>query len=106
AFLRAVLRETGGRGEVHAERIESFTERFAEPVDAVSARALAPLATLLDLAEPLMARGAVAVFHKGQDFAAEVAFATQSWDLNLVERTSRIDPAGRILVVTSARRRS
>lgn len=106
AFLRAVLRETGGRGEVHAERIESFTQRFQDPVDAVSARALAPLATLLDLAEPLMRRGAVAVFHKGQDFAAEVTFTTQSWALTLLERTSRIDPAGRILVVTEARRRS
>lgn len=106
AFLRAVLRETGGRGEVHAERIESFTQRFQGPVDAVSARALAPLAALLDLAEPLMRRGAVAVFHKGQDFAAEVAFTTQSWTLTLLERTSRIDPAGRILVVTEARRRS
>lgn len=106
AFLRAVLRETGGRGEVHAERIESFTQRFDGPVEAVSARALAPLSVLLDLAEPLLRRGAVAVFHKGQDFAAEVAFTTQSWALTLVERNSRIDPAGRLLVVTEARRRS
>jgi 16S rRNA (guanine527-N7)-methyltransferase len=105
AFLRAVLRETGGRGEVHAERIESFTQRFDGPVDAVSARALAPLDQLLALAEPLMRRGAVAVFHKGQDFAREVAFTTQSWTLNLVERQSRIDPAGRILVIADARRR-
>ena len=106
AFLRAVLRETGGRGEVHAERIESFTQQFSGPVDAISARALAPLDRLLELAEPLMRRGAVAVFHKGQDFASEVAFTTQSWALTLVERTSRIDPAGRILVVTAAHRRS
>jgi 16S rRNA (guanine527-N7)-methyltransferase len=106
AFLRAVLRETGGRGEVHAERIESFTQQFQGPVDAVSARALAPLATLLELSEPLMQRGAVAVFHKGREFGAEVAFATQSWALNLLERSSRIDPAGRVLVIRDAQRRT
>jgi 16S rRNA (guanine527-N7)-methyltransferase len=102
AFLQAVLRETGGRGVVHSERIESFTQHFDAPVDAVSARALAPLTDLLRLAAPLMRRGAVAVFHKGQDFASEVSVATQSWSLNLIERVSRVDPAGRLLVITRA----
>lgn len=102
AFLRTVARETGAPAEVHAERIDSFATSFVGPVEAVSGRALAPLAALLEMASPLMARGAVAVFHKGQDFASEIAQATQSWTLDLVERVSRIDPAGRILIVRRA----
>jgi 16S rRNA (guanine527-N7)-methyltransferase len=104
AFLRTVARETGARAEVHAERIDSFTKSFDGSVDAVSSRALAPLADLLDLAEPLMARGAAGVFHKGQDFGAEVKIATQSWTLDLVEQISRVDPAGRILIIKTADR--
>jgi 16S rRNA (guanine527-N7)-methyltransferase len=104
AFLKTVARETGARAEIHAERIDSFAKSFSGPVDAVSARALAPLVDLLELAEPLMARGATCVFHKGQDFAAEVQIATQSWALDLVEQTSRIDPAGRILIIKRASR--
>lgn len=99
AFLRTVARETGAPVTVHDARIEDFNAAFDEPVDGVSARALAPLATLVAWAEPHVARGAVAVFHKGQDFAAEVREATLSWDLDLVERSSRIDPAGRLIEI-------
>ncbi|MEJ1159716.1 16S rRNA (guanine(527)-N(7))-methyltransferase RsmG [Prosthecomicrobium sp. N25] len=105
SFLRTVIRETGAPASVHAERIEGFTATFAEPVDAVSARALAPLADLCRLAEPLSRRGAALVFHKGQDFASELAEATQSWVLDLVEHPSRIDPGGRIVVIRSLRPR-
>lgn len=104
AFLRTVARETGARAEIHAERIDSFTKSFSGSLDAVSARALAPLTDLLALVEPLLERGATCVFHKGQDFAVEVQIATQSWDLDLVERMSRVDPAGRILIIRQAKR--
>jgi 16S rRNA (guanine527-N7)-methyltransferase len=33
---------------VHAQRIEDFAERFAGPLDAVTARAVAPLKLLLE----------------------------------------------------------
>ncbi|MCE1235339.1 MAG: 16S rRNA (guanine(527)-N(7))-methyltransferase RsmG [Hyphomicrobiales bacterium] len=99
AFLRTVARETGAPAIVHAERIEEFNAGFADAVDGVSARALASLSDLIRVAAPHVARGAVAVFHKGQDFAAEVREATLSWDLDLVEKVSRIDPAGRLMVI-------
>ena len=99
AFLRTVARETGAPARVHAERIEAFTGRFGGKVDAISARALASLADLCRLTAPLAARGAALVFHKGQDFASELEEATQSWDLDLVQRSSRIDPAGSILLI-------
>lgn len=99
AFLRAVARETGAPATVHALRIEEFTKRFNGEVDAVSARALAPLEDLCGLAAPFVRSGARAVFHKGQDFGAEVRQATLSWDLDLVEHPSRIDRDGRLIEI-------
>lgn len=99
AFLRTVVRETGAPAMVHADRIEAFEAGFSEPVDGISARALAPLSELVRIAAPHVARGAVAVFHKGQDFAAEIREATLSWNLDLVEQSSRIDPAGRLISI-------
>ena len=99
AFLRAVARETGAPATVHAERIDDFSRNFNEPVDGISARALAPLAALCAMAAPHVGRGGVAVFHKGQDFASEVREATLSWDLDLVEHISRIDPEGRLIEI-------
>jgi 16S rRNA (guanine527-N7)-methyltransferase len=99
AFLRTVARETGAPAVIHVERIERFVEHFDERVDAVSARALAPMARLVALAAPLIARGATGVFHKGQDFASELQEATQSWILDLIERASRIEAGSRIILV-------
>jgi len=105
AFLRTVARETLAPVQIHPIRIDAFTAAFEQDVDAVSARALAPLPELLSLAEPLLARGARGVFHKGQDFVAEREKATLSWDFDLVEYLSRIESGSRVVVVNSARRR-
>ena len=99
AFLRTVARETGAPAIVHAERIESFSKDFAETVDAVSARALAPLVDLCGWAAPFVGRGAVAVFHKGQDFGAELAQTTLSWTLDLIEHQSKTEPAARLVEI-------
>ncbi|ODN72121.1 16S rRNA (guanine(527)-N(7))-methyltransferase RsmG [Methylobrevis pamukkalensis] len=102
AFLRTVARELALPVTVHDDRIESFMQRTAPGlvrIEAVSARALAPLPKLLALTRPLLEAGAAGVFHKGQDFASELAETTQSWAFDLVEHRSRIDPAGRIVVL-------
>ncbi len=99
AFLRTVARETGAPAIVHDRRIEDFVGGFIEPVDAVSARALAGLDRLCAWAAPLVARGAVAVFHKGQDFGAELKEATLSWALDLIEHQSKTDPTGRLVEI-------
>ncbi|MDR3493684.1 MAG: 16S rRNA (guanine(527)-N(7))-methyltransferase RsmG [Ancalomicrobiaceae bacterium] len=105
AFLRAVARETGARVAIHVKRIEAFTAEFAEEVDAVSARALAPLDELLRLAEPLLTGNARGVFHKGQDFVSELTKATPSWAFDLVEQSSPIEAGSRIVVLSNVRRR-
>lgn len=99
AFLRTVARETGAPAIVHPQRIDSFVKDFAEPVDGVSARALASLGDLVAWTAPLVGRGATAVFHKGQDFASERAQTTLSWDLDLIEHQSKTEPTGRLVEV-------
>ena len=101
AFLRTVLRETGSKGTVHAERIESVAKEWSFwPVDAISARALAALDHLLTLCEPLTSKGAPCVFHKGQDFKRELHQASHAWAFDLLERKSLIDPKSRMLVLS------
>lgn len=108
AFLRTVARETGAPAEIHPVRIETIVAGFSEPVEGVSARALASFGTLLGWAVPFVARGAVAVFHKGQDFASELSEATLSWDVDLVEHPSRTEIGSRLVEVRriAARRSS
>ena len=100
AFLRAVTRETGAHALVENERIESAAKRYAAASllpDMVTARALAPLSRLLELAEPLLAAGAVGLFHKGRDFAREVEDCRGLWQFDLVIHESRIE-AGSVLL--------
>ncbi len=104
AFLRLAARETGSPATVHQGRIEAELSGWREPVDMVTARALAPLSRLLELAEPLLSR-APAAFFKGADFAREIAEATLSWDLDLIKHQSRIDGRGVIVEIRRAARK-
>ena len=72
AFLREVSRETSAPAAVHQGRIEDILPELAEPIEAVSARALAPLPILLGYAENLLDKGAVGLFLKGERLADEL----------------------------------
>lgn len=104
AFLRAAVRETGAPATVHEGRVEAILAAWDKPIDRISARALAPLGALLDLAWPLMSRGVPAAFHKGADFRKEVADASQSFAFDLVEHPSRVGE-GAILEIANLRRK-
>lgn len=106
AFLRESARVAGLPVEVHAERIEKVAEKLAPGTHVVSARALAPLAKLLDLASPFLAAGALALFPKGKDAERELTEARKGWTLDLNLAPSRTDPDARIVVVTRAQRLS
>lgn len=106
AFLRESARVAGLPVEVHAERIEKVAEKLAPGTHVVSARALAPLAKLLDLASPFLAAGAPALFPKGKDAERELTEARKGWTLDLNLAPSRTDPDARIVVVTRAQRLS
>ena len=107
AFLREARRVTGAPIEVHAERIEQFTERYQGPVEIVTARALAPLPRLLELASSLLSRaGARGMLLKGRDAEQELRDAGKSWMMDTALIPSLTDPLGRIIVVQALRPRA
>jgi len=81
AFLREALRVTAAPGLVHAAGIEDSVETLLGQIDCVTARALAPLHQLIGFAEPLVRKGAKALFLKGQDVEAELTEATKYWNI-------------------------
>ena len=101
AFLRAVSRETRTPVTVQASRIEAVTVAQA-PARFVTARALAPLSRLVTLAEPWLARGATAFFHKGGDTESEIAAWSDAGAYSVVQHVSVIDPMSRILQIRKA----
>ena len=104
-FLREVADALSLPAIVHALRIEDFTARNAGRFDVVTARALAPLDKLLGYANPLLKRGALGLFPKGQDIAFELTQASKSWKLDTELIPSKTDPRGRIVVVRQAVKR-
>jgi 16S rRNA (guanine527-N7)-methyltransferase len=106
AFLRTVIRETGAKAVVHEGRIESVLKQWNEPVERISARALASLSALLDLSAPVLAAGATGTFHKGEDFEGELAEASKSWSLDLIRHKSMIDDRSSIVEICRAERRT
>jgi 16S rRNA (guanine527-N7)-methyltransferase len=105
AFLSDVVQDLKLPATVHPVRIEDFTRTNRAAVDAVTARALAPLMKLLDYAIPLLKRGAIGVFPKGQDVEAELTEASKYWTMEIQTIPSKTDPRGRLVVVRHARKR-
>jgi 16S rRNA (guanine527-N7)-methyltransferase len=106
AFLREAIRVSGAAAKVHHERVEAVVPAWREPVDIVTARALAPLWVLAGLAAPLVKRGAKALFLKGQDIEAELTETTKCWNIEAVILSSRTDSRGRIVEVRALERRN
>ncbi len=104
AFLREAVRLTGAPARVHAVRIEDLVDHFAEPVEIVTARALAPLENLVESAYPLLSRGAQALFLKGRDVEAELTKASKCWTIDAELIESVTDSSGRIVRVRSVER--
>ncbi len=101
AFLRHVVRKTGICATILNTRIEHLDvdSLSCDMRTAVSARALAPLPKLLDMAAPLLQRGATGFFLKGQDVDEELTQATRYWRLRTQSYPSVTDPGGVILKV-------
>ena len=102
AFLREVARTTGAPAEIHAARIESLAPDSLMPVDAVTARALAPLPILLGFAKLWLARGAVGIFPRGRTTEAQLRAYPDSAMLRFETVDSKIDSRAAILIVRQA----
>ena len=106
AFLREAVDITGAPAVVHTERIEKFVENFGAKPDVVTARALAPLNSLLDQCFSLLKTGALGLFPKGQDVDAELTEATKYWNIKVNLAPSRTDSKARVVVVHTLERRA
>jgi 16S rRNA (guanine527-N7)-methyltransferase len=99
AFLRAAVTASAAPAVVHQQRIEKFGETCTEPVEVVTARALAPLKTLCVQAFPFVAKGAIALFPKGQDVEAELTDAAKYWRIQASRVPSLTSPDGSVVVI-------
>jgi 16S rRNA (guanine527-N7)-methyltransferase len=106
AFLREALRVTDASGTVHLADIGDIVDRISGHVDCVTARAVAPLNELLGFAEPLVKRGAKALFLKGQDVEAELTEATKYWKIDPHLHSSRTGGQGWIVELDEIGRRN
>jgi 16S rRNA (guanine527-N7)-methyltransferase len=102
AFLREVARATGAAAEIHAARIESIDLGSLAPVDAVTARAFAPLPRVIELARVWIAQGAVGVFPRGRSAKTQLETVPVAHDLAIDRLASKLDPDAAILKVRSA----
>lgn len=100
AFLREASRAMQVLVTIHNERIESALAEWPDGGDVVTARAVAPLKKLLELAYPLLKAGTVGIFPKGQDVESELREATKCWSFSVELVPSRTEAAARMAVVS------
>jgi 16S rRNA (guanine527-N7)-methyltransferase len=97
AFLAEVARKTGVPVEILCKRIEKGATQAK--VDVITARALAPLPRLLDLAAPYFSDTTVGLFLKGREAQAEIDAALKRWNFSLALHPSQTDSDGRVVEV-------
>ncbi|MBK9081063.1 MAG: 16S rRNA (guanine(527)-N(7))-methyltransferase RsmG [Rhizobiales bacterium] len=98
AFLRTAARELGLPVDVRADRIETVVPTLGS-CDVVSARALAPLPTLLDMAGPLLEGGAVGLFPQGEQATSELTDFGPAGKFAITLTPSVTHPSAAIAVV-------
>lgn len=101
-FLREAARATEAPVVVHASRIEQLELR----ADVVTARALAPLPRLLELAAPVLAPHGVCLFLKGESVLDELTEARHSWHMHSEIVPSRSGSRGTLLKLQGVGRAS
>lgn len=102
AFLGEAARACEADVEIVRARVEDLPP---EPARVITARALAPLPKLLDLAEPLIAPDTVCLFPKGRDAQRELTDSQKNWMMNVTRIKSLTDSFGTILKLEGISRR-
>lgn len=101
SFLSEVARETGAPVTIHNMRIEDLDpDNLETQPDVVTARALAPLAELLDCARPFLAAPARGLFLKGRNTQKELEKAWEIFAFDARVWPSCTDSDGRIVEIT------
>jgi 16S rRNA (guanine527-N7)-methyltransferase len=94
AFLREAARVTAAEVTIRPVRIAAVPPHR---VDVVTARALAPLDKLLELAEPFIGPDTICLFPKGEKAAQELTLARKDWTMTASMHHSIADPRGVVL---------
>jgi 16S rRNA (guanine527-N7)-methyltransferase len=101
AFLREAARAIQAHVTVHATRIESAR---LPPTRLITARAVAPLPRLLDLAAPLLAPDGICLFPKGSEHESELTDASMKWHMRVERFPSETAPGAVVLRISELRR--
>ncbi len=84
---------------IHPVRAEALARGGKIKADLVTARALAPLGELLELAAPFLKPGGECLFLKGEHVADELTAASRAWKIHADRIESRSGAGGVILRV-------
>jgi len=101
-FLRETNRITGAGAIIHHRRVEKLSGISA---DIITARALAPLAKLLEYAIPILAKRGQCLILKGKGWREELTEAKKNWIIKESHIPSISDPSGTILKLEAISRR-
>jgi 16S rRNA (guanine527-N7)-methyltransferase len=109
AFLAEAVRVldlAAGNASATEVRIRAQRAEVVEPqiVDAVTARALAPLERLLETAARFTGPQTILLFPKGKSVEAELRDADKAWKIERRTIQSRSDPSGAILRLSGLQR--
>ncbi len=94
AFLRAVIRETGGNAEVLQSKVEDLTPF---PVDIVTSRALAKTERILSWGAPFLGLGGEIWLLKGKSLDQELTSVQKKRNMSAEIFPSLTDPEGKIV---------
>ncbi|MBV8455638.1 MAG: 16S rRNA (guanine(527)-N(7))-methyltransferase RsmG [Acetobacteraceae bacterium] len=101
AFLREAARLTQSHVTIHATRIQSAR---VTPARLITARAVAPLPRLLELAAPLLAPDGICLFPKGSEHESELTDASTKWHMRVERFPSETAPGAVVLRISELRR--
>jgi len=102
AFLRELDRQLDLGMTIHEARIDHLTPWKAQ---SLTARALAALPQLLDMAEGFLAPETVCLFLKGETVEQELTEAEKGWNMTASRLASRTSPTSVILRLTRVERK-
>ncbi len=106
AFLREVARETRVAVDILCMRIENAeTHAKVGVADCVTARALAPLSRLIEIAAPYFASSTTGMFLKGREVTAEIEKAAQDWQFAFELIPSVTEEDGRVVLLKALKPR-
>jgi 16S rRNA (guanine527-N7)-methyltransferase len=97
AFLREVARATSAPALVHAVRVESLDAEALGTVDAVTARAFAPLPSLIGSTVAWLSHGATGVFPCGRATAGHMEAIATASGFRMEKFPSLLDPDARVV---------